>query len=456
MTTNTNINNWRKVLKLSAIFFIPIAFANCKKESTNIGDNLENGTLNVKTIDTFTVVTYSELVDSVETDESAVNLLGAYHDPDFGLVECGIVTELRLSTNNPVLKDSSTATMVVDSVVLSLKYTSINYYANLQPLTFEVFKVTDDLERDDKDYYTFTTPTTTGTSLVLSGSETVMPDIVSKQIVGTDELPAHLRIHLDPSLGDDFINASVNGDLASDNTFTSYFPGIYIKVDPSNLSVSAGSILYFVLENSISNVTMYFHNAADNVTKEYVFEFNSSGARYNSIQFDRTGTHVQQVLDNKLNGQESFYIQGSSIRAIIEFPHILDLNYDSLGNEDPKIINKAVLVLPVQDFPSDVFHPSKSLLIAKIIDSKLSELTLDVTSEGGLAGSLVTYNDTDKEFRFLLTREIAGMLNGTRDTQGFRIYSNSFFGSTIERIVFNGSNTTLKDKPRLEITYSEY
>lgn len=456
MNTKIKKINQRKVHRLSAIFFIAITLVACKKEFTNVGDNLDDSSLNLTTTDTFTVITYSELVDSIETDESAVNLLGAYNDPDFGKVECGIVTELRLSTNNPILKDSSTATMIVDSVVLSLRYTSINYYANLEPITVEVYRITDQLERDEQEYYTFSSPTTTGTNLVLAGSETVTPDIVSDQIVGTDELPAHLRIHLDPSLGDEFITASENGDLDNDDAFTNYFKGIYIKVDGSALAVNSGSILYFVLENSISNVTMYFRNTADNITKEYVFEFNSSGARYNSINFDRTGKHIEQVLANKKLGQDAFYIQGSSVRAVVEFPYILDLNKDSLGNPDSKIINKAELILPVQDFPNDVFHPSKSLLIAKIIDSKVSELTIDVTTDGGLASSLVSYDNTKKEYRFLLTREIAGMLNGTRDLQGFRIYSNSFFGSTIERIVFNGQNSTLKNKPRLEITYSNY
>jgi hypothetical protein len=456
MTEKFQITSQRKVFKLSATFFIAILSAttltSCKKDPSNIGDGLEDGSLNLMKTDTFTVVTYSEEVDSIETDETAVNLLGSYVDPDFGKVDCGIVAQLRLSSNNPLLKDSSDAVMVVDSVVLSLRYTSINYYANLQPMTFEVYKITNILARDDQEYYAFNSPTITGTNLVESGSATITPDIVSKPVVGTDVLPAHLRIHLDPAFGMELINASDNGDLYDDAAFTSYLKGLYIKVDGSSLTPGTGTVLYFVLENSVSNMTLYFHDQGDGVQEEYTFEFNSSGARYNDIKFDRSGTHVQQVLDDPSNGKEAFYVQGSAIRGVIEFPHIMDFNYDSLGNWDPKIINKAVLVLPVQDFGADVFHPSKSLLIAKIVDSKLSELTMDA----GSGSATVSYDDVNKEFRFLVTREIAGMLNGTRSLLGYRIYSTSFFGSTIERIVFNGSETTLKEKPRLEVTYSNY
>lgn len=453
MTKKFQIMSQRKVFKLSAAFFIAIlALNSCKKESTNIGDGLEDGSLNLMTTDTFTLITYSESVDSIETDESAVNLLGSYNDPVFGKVDCGIVTQLRLSSNSPQLQDSSSAVMVVDSVVLSLRYTTINYYANIQPMTFEVYKISDELVRDDQEYYTFNSPTIVGGNIVDPSSATQTPDIVSDQIVGGDAYPAHLRIKLDPSFGDELMTASVNGNLANDDAFLSYLKGLYIKVDGTSLSPGQGSVLYFVMENSVSNVTLYFHNAADNVLKEYEFEFNSSGARYNEIKFDRTGTDVEAVLNDKSKGKERFFVQGSSVRGVIEFPYIMNFNYDSLGNWDPKIINKAVLVLPVQDFDSEVLHPSASLILAKIIDAKLSELTLDVI--GGNAA--VNYSDDNKEYRFLITREIAAMLNGSRNLNGYRIYSTSFFGSTIERIIFNGSETSLKEKPRLEITYSNY
>lgn len=453
MTEKFQITSQRKVFKLSATFFIAIlTLTACKKEPTNIGEGLEDGSLNLMTTDTFTLLTYSEKVDSIETDETSVSLLGAYIDPDFGKVDCGIVAQLRLSSNGPQLKDSSDAVMVVDSVVLSLRYTSINYYANIQPMTFEVYKISNALTRDDQEYYTYDSPTITGPNLVESGSATMIPDIVKKPVVGAVALPPHLRIKLDPAFGEELINASENGDLADDNAFTSYLKGLYIKVDGSALSPGLGTVLYFVMENSVSNMTLYFHNDADNVLKEYQFEFNSSGARYNDIKFDRSGTKVQEVLDNPAKGKEAFYVQGSGIRGVVEFPHIMDFNYDSLGNWDPKIINKAVLILPVQDFGADVYHPSRSLIIAKIVSSKLSQLTIDV----GSGNATVSYDDINKEFRFLITREIAGMLNGSRSLLGYRIYSTSFFGSTIERIVFNGSETTLKEKPRLEVTYSNY
>ncbi|MBL7900163.1 MAG: DUF4270 family protein [Crocinitomicaceae bacterium] len=451
MTRKNQINIRRKVLKLSAVFFISGSlFASCKKETTTIGEGLEGSSLNTSFTDTFTLKTYTEYTDSIETDETSVSLLGAYSDPVFGNVDCGIVTQMRLSSVAPEFGNTGTLTM--DSVVLTLRYTSINYYGNIQPMTFEVYEITDDLVRTDKEYYTFNSPTTTGSNLVLSGSETITPNIVAEQVVGDDTLPAHLRIHLDPSFGMAMVAANDAGQMNTDDGFVSFFNGLNIKVNSASIPEGQGTVLYTVMENSVSGVTMYFK---DNGTpKTYDFEFNSSAARYNDIKYDRTGTDVEASLLDLTKGEQAFYMQGSALRAVIEIPNLMDFNYDSLGNWDPKIINKAELILPVQDFTSDVFDVSSKLFIAKIVDDKLSESTLDY--QGGSSLLTVAYNDDKKEFRFYVTRELQAMLSGDRDFNGFRIYSPSFFGSTIERIVFNGSKTTFKEKPRLEITYTNY
>ena len=453
MTEKFEINHRRKVTQLSAVFFVAIlAFVSCKKDPTNLGDSLQDASLGEVFTDTLSIITYSEITDSLETDETSVNLLGSYIDPVFGKVDCGIVTQMRLSSASPEFGEIGT--LVMDSVVLSLRYTSIKYYGNLDPVTVEVYEIGDALSRDDN-YYNFTSPTIVGGNLVEPGYEVVTPDVVSDKIVGNDTMPAHFRVRLDPSFGMDMVNADAAGYMATQDAFVSFFKGLYIKVNGSALSTGQGTVLYFVLENSLSNVTMYFHDSGDNIAKEYTFEFNSEGARYNDIKFDRSGTFVEEVLADSTKGAEQFFLQGSSMRAIVYIPYLMNLNKDSLGNSDPKIINKAELVLPIQDFTTDAFDPSTQLFIAKMIDGSTSTTTLDYpATQSGL--QTVSYDEDTKSFRFLITREIQAMLNGERDYTGFRIYSPSYFGSTIERIVFNGSGTSLKDKPRIEITYTTY
>jgi hypothetical protein len=447
----------RRVLKLSATFFMSlIVMTSCKKEETTIGDNLITDDLDIIKTDTFTLITYSEEVDSMSSDETSVNLLGAYNDPVFGGVDCGIVTQLRLSSSNPLFS-ANIADVIVDSVVLGLDYTGMNFYGPLDDITVEVYEITDDLIREDQDYYTFTTVNTTGVNHVLAGTEVETPNFLSDVVVGDDTLSAHMRINLDPTtIGDALVQINGAGDMATDEQFVSAFKGLYIKVDPTSLGPGQGSILYFGLENSLSKVTLYFHETSDPTPREYDFNINSSSARFNKITYDRTGTEVEAALADKSLGQEKFYMQAGSIWSVVEFPYLTDLNLDSLGNPDKKIINRAELVLPVQDFGSDYFDPSVNLFIARVIDKNTSDFTLDYNLNQTLAGNTVVYDQSDREYRFSMTLEVQAILNGEVENNGFRIYAPSFFASSVERVIFNGPNANLKDKARLEITYTDY
>ena len=449
----------RRVVQLSATFFIGclVTLNSCKKEESDIGNSLQGESLNVTTIDTFSLITYSEQYDSLESDETSVNMLGQYNDPVFGNVDCGIVSQIRLSSANPTFA-TNIADVIVDSVVLGLAYTGINYYGALtDPITVEVYQILDDLVRDDQDYYTFENPTLEPTNLVLVGTETITPNYVKEQIVGTDTLAPHLRIHLDPAtIGQDLVDINGAGNMNTDESFVSAFKGLYIKVDGSSLANGQGGVWYFGLEKSLSKLNLYFHEVADPTSKSYAFNINSSAARYNKVTIDRTGTKVEALLADSTLGQEEFYTQGSAIWSVLHIPHIMEINKDANGNHDPKIINKATLILPIQDFSSDNFDPSTNLFLAKIVNGTTSSFTLDYSLSSTLSGNTVTYNEANKEFRFLMTQEIQGILNGTRENTGFRIYSPSFFGSTVERVIFNGSQSPLKEKARLEITYTDY
>ena len=75
----------------------------------------------------------------ISTDETTINLLGGLNDPELGKVDCGIVTQLRLSSEAPNF--GNIADITVDSVVLSFVYDGRLNYGNLEALTFEVFEV---------------------------------------------------------------------------------------------------------------------------------------------------------------------------------------------------------------------------------------------------------------------------------------------------------------------------
>lgn len=454
MNKNQEIILRRKVVQLSAAFFaLVLVLSACKKEVTEVGSGLQDGNLDVLTTDTISILTYSEEIDSMNADERAISMLGAYNDPVFGGVNCGIVTQIVPEAYTQSFPDL--ANIVMDSVVLSLRYGTINYYANLADISVEVFEIGDDLVRDDQTYYTFDDPTIVGANLALTDPLVLSPDVVAEPVVGTDTLSPQLRIHLKPEVGLDLVADSHAGLMGEANWFST-FKGLYVRVAVDEdaagfgLPEGHGTVLYFALENALSKMTIYYHDLTD-VYGDFDFQINSSCARYNRIRYKREGKPVQALLDNIELGKETFYVQGSSINGVVEFPHITDFYKNTDGETDPKVINKVELVLPIQDFTSDPFDPATKLFIYRLEDDGLLGYTRDYAS-----GSSVSYDEDNKEFRFIMTQEVQALLNNEFTNNGYQIVFSGFFGSSVERIIFNGSETSLKDKPRLEITYTEY
>ena len=447
---------WRRRVNLSATFFaVLLMLGACKKEVTEIGGDLQNENLNVQFIDTFTVVTYSDQLESTErrSDETSVSLLGAYNDPIFGGVNCGIVTQITPSTSTQSFP--SLTYFVMDSVVLSLSYTSIKYYANLDDISVQVHEIDDALERNDQKYYSYENPTLIGDNLVLPSVTSLSPDIVANQIVGTDTLSAHLRIHLDTAVGRDLI-ADAHASLLGDNFKSTTFKGLYIHADVDDampgygIPTGSGTVLYFALESPLSKVTLYYHSLSGDYDR-YDFDINSNCARYNTIDFKREGTNVENAIVDKLVGEDAFYIQGSAIRGVVEFPYLKDFYKNDAGEDDPKIINKAKLILPIQDFQTDPFDPATYMFMYRGINLEESSFL-----KGYGLGSGASYNESKKEFSFDITREVQAILNGEVEESSYGLYFSGFYGSSVERIILNGSKSLLKNRPKLEITYTEY
>ncbi len=435
--------NWRRVIQLSVSFLgLAIFFIACKKEVSTVGSSINPNGLNIVTSDTFTVKTYSVELDSINTDETSVGLLGAINDPEFGVIDCGIVTQIRLSSTSPNFGDVNLLT--VDSVVLSLRYYSIMNYGNLQNLNFEVYEITDQLNIDDE-YYPSSPVNITGTDLIKPGTSVVFPDPYTDAIVGQDTLSPQLRLNLKTSFGD-YLIANANQMTSNDN-FTSFFKGLYIKVtDASSLASGEGTVLYFSLEDALSKMVLYYTVGTEQ--KTFTFNINNKCARYNKMSVNRTGTNVDLVLNNTELGQEKYYLQGTFIRPQVEFPYIMDLQKNG-----KVILNSATLIVPVQDYTGDQFHPSEKLYFGNIEDKYVTGYIKDYNVKNDL---VFTYDTDKKEFRFLMTQELQAILDGERENKGFRMFPLSFFGSTIERTIFNGANANLKDKTRLEITYTTY
>lgn len=438
-----DLNTRRKVGMLSVIFLLIVPFTSCKKSDSDIGLDIQGGdALGLNTIDTFEIRTYTELRDSVNSSRKSVDLLGSYRDPKFGAVEYGFVTQLLLSSNNPNFGIISSIS--VDSVVLALKFSTINSvskYGELDPQTFEVYEITEDIYKDTA-YYMFSSITVDPTNLVEAGTGTMTPNPFDDAIVGDDTISPQLRIRIDTNFGWKLINADATGDLLDNTAFKAFMKGIQVKVNNGMQSNNEGAILYFDLKDVESKLTVYYKE--DTIPKFFDFVVNEDNARFNQGSFDYSGTYIDQVLNDTLAGQSEFHYQANSLWAAIEFPDL-----EHIKNQQGLIVNKAELIIPASYYPtSELFVPSDLFVFYKDLNGK-EFLTPDFSNPDG------SYYESDGSYHFLLTRYVQRIMTGEYPNNGIRL-SNAYFFSTATRAIFNGVESTNKNKPKLVITYSNY
>lgn len=442
----TNIHHKRNKVYFSASFFailLAIVFlminTGCKKQDFANGKDSLNSIygVNSKLVDTFNLITYSVLEDSIRVKNNSHVLFGSYNDPIFGKVKSDIYTNILLDNPGVI---NFTANPIVDSVVLSLQYNG--YYGTPQDINVEVYQLTDLMDINDT-LYQFSSFNHDNTNLVESGHGLINANPVNKTVVGTDTLDPQMRIRLDVSLGNYLIAGASQGVYDTQDAFKNYFKGLYIKTTDVNLPKGKGAMYYFSMTAKNSGLTIYYRDA-DNVAKSFQYIINNKGVYFNHVDIDRTGTKVQQLLSDSTLGQREFYAQAYGIRSVVEIPGLKEL---------PKgaIIHSAQLVLPFTSYYLDKFYPSATVTIGYYDKNNYKKPV--VIKRGNLYNQalkayVIDLNDFSN--KIIVAQEI---IDQNIDTRKFYIIPDNYANSA-ERIIFNGKNTLYKGKPKLTVIYT--
>lgn len=432
---------WRGVYTLSATFLLLLTLTvSCKKKKSDVGLSAvdQEQIIDGGGIDTFQLLTYSKLDDTVLTKNPAISILGAYNDPEFGIAKASIYTQFRLTASNPVFEASSS--IVIDSFVLSMAYTGFTGKTDAQ--TFEVYKLADTLSSSsDVKYLVDTDFPIESTNLIMPGTGTQKMEWEKDVMVDTVLSIPQLRLHLDTALAREFINTANagTGEFASNEAFLQYFKGLCIKTNGANPLVGNGGIGYFNLTDDASRLTIFYHvnqSGGDPIKKKYFIRVNSAAQRYTRCEFIRS-PKVQNVIDNPSMGQSTFYAQALGLRGVIELPTITNLPKST-------IIHKAELFLPVEYQTGQVYEIGSLITIAA-----------DVFGDGLFALNLGTYSEFRKGFVVDIRAFVQQVVAGGIENMELYVGPQQFITSA-NRIVFNGTNTTNKLKPKLTIIYSEF
>ncbi|HRP52976.1 MAG TPA: DUF4270 family protein [Fluviicola sp.] len=444
MNQKNILKSWREVFILSACFLIAVGFiTSCKKKSTSLGAEVLNvdDLLAAGGIDTFNLISYSVDEDSIPTDYQAYGTLGCYHDPKLGVFNASIYTQLNIGGKTTL--PSGSVLDQIDSVVLSLSYSGS--YGNLGSQTFQVHELSDKLYIDST-YYRFSTKNTTGIDLVEASSATQTPNTKKYVYVGPngeDSLKPQLRLRLNNTLGQQFVQDIIAGNSAfntsSDFLSSGYFKGFKILVSNTNPAQNTGAILYMNMASTETKLAIYFKLQGDTTQKQIELKLVNNATYFNHVDKDFTGHHVAQVLSDKTYGQTNFYAQRFGLLGAVEFPTLTNISSKS-------VISNCLLHLPVASYIASPYTPCTTLELYFKNDAGNYSI---ITS--------ASYSETQKGYVFDLRPFAQDIVAGKFTNRPVYIFpSTNLISATADRVVFNGASTAYKTKPKLVLKYTEF
>lgn len=430
---------------------VAIVVSGCKKPEDDLGLDLLPGDPLGVLIDTNTLRAYTFEDTTIRTSGLTRQLLGSYLDQQFGLVKAGIVTQLRLSSNNIGFGQDNSG-LVADSLVLSLAFDGANYaYGNLNAQVFQAFEITEVLSLDSA-YRTDDVPITLSTDLVAEPGRAITPQPFTRPYIAGDSLVPQLRIPLDHSLAERFLGAFGTSPMADNTAFLEFFKGLYVTVDNGSQLPFQQGILYFNLLSSATKVTLYYRNTLLDPLAPLSLDLliNSNSVHYTVVEHDRaqaTDLGLSMALADTTAPAPVAYVQSlGGTRTAIRFP---DLMEHAGAN---RILAKAELIVPVLG-PAYPYYPPPVQLFLFRKDSADKDVFLPDQLAGiGVIGG--TYRSAEQDYRFNITRYVQGVLNGSIPNNGIEILSGGS-GVSANRVLMAGPDRA-ENPMRLRLTFTTY
>jgi len=438
-----------KLIYLSIILFIAVA---CE-EPDEIGLNLIEDPEDLKSTD-LKLTAYSTREDSVPTNYTAKNLLGFLEDPVFGSTKASIYCEFRLREDSLDLGENP----VLDSVLLKLYYADKGYYGNrFTPQNIKVYELSENFPQEKSTFYsTFELP-----FKAQPLADTIAMPLPDDDVpVGEgDTLSPHLRIRLSEEFGQKLIDGSGTEHFANNEKFIEYFKGLNIRsARKFGDLIDRGALLIFdILEPesfiSKSTIKLHYHNDEDTLFR--LFSPNQQ-KRATHVEFDRTEAHkyfkkqISEVTTPtaKEKGDSLLFLQslgGSNI--FLDFPEL-----DSLAKEENILLNRAQLIIPVEDsekfYSEELLPPPDRLYILKN-DKEGNLLHITDSNYPYLDGE---YDEDKKEYRLNITQHFQEILDDPDSNYGMTLVISDAH-SRASRVVIKGPGQQ-KERLRLKLDYS--
>lgn len=441
--------------------FLMIALSACKDEETaGLSILPEGDRINTIRIDSSTLILTTNYDATIQSDENTVLglslQLGNYIDPVFGRTSASFYSNVNIGFT-PSFGDVNG--LAADSLVLTLDYSTVYGSTDGIPLHVKAYEMleTMDLATEYKNdqYFKVENSAPIADQVVNVNSE----DSITIDAV---KLAPHMRIRLSPTLSQRIIQAYLDTNLSTNADWQAIFKGLYVTTENVNNNIG-GAIAAFNPLSTLTGVTLYYHNNTNDSLKYYFSLAGNSRVNHYDHDYSIAQQSVKTALTNPTVQYDNAFVQGfGGIKIKLQIPFLKQLN--DLGSI---VVNKAELVLPVENGSNITFKAPSRLLLSRL-DSDNSEHVLQdylipinqtIQYDG-------YYSATDKAYHIVMTNEVQKILRGVYTSTDF-ILSVPFIRdedyqiqSSIDRlssytpsraILTSGNNT---NKPKLIIDYS--
>lgn len=435
----------------AVLLFALAVTSGCHKPEEELGLDVlpPEDALGTIVIDTTHITAWTIRPVPGKTSALSRNVLGTYLDPDFGLVTAGLVTQVRLSTNNVGPADP---TLECDSLVLSLAYDATNYgYGNRDAQGFRVYRLTEDLSLDTV-YQTDDVPTSTPIDLLAGQRSSYTIDPFQGPVINGDTLSPQLRLPLKKELGDQLLDLWGTSQLASNDgpgAFLDFFKGLLVVPNADASVPYQQAALYFNLLNPDSKLTLYYHSATD--TTSFDFIINASSVRYTVTRFDHQQAlqpGLPLALSDSTQGQQHIFLQAlGGLRGELRFAGLE--NYAAAGFG---ALAKAELILPIQGSYFPLYAPPSQVFVFRKDDNGNDTSIPDQIPSTNQVGGF--YDTEEKAYRLVITQWLQGVINGTYPNTGLSVVSGSN-GVSVNRAILAGPENPV-ERMRLRLTFTTY
>ncbi|MEI6047338.1 MAG: DUF4270 family protein [Bacteroidota bacterium] len=420
------------------VFFV----TSCEEGPTKIGSDLLPGSdfVNIKSIDTISVKSYTMYDDSIRTDNSSVSYLGQIYDPYFGTTTANFVTQIRMGSKWDGLS------YTVDSVKLFLSLLDVEGGTNVTH-SISISEISDQLDTDSA-YYSNKPVPLTGWELTNIDLPQLQADTINNIVV---------RIPVD--FGNYLIRDT--SKLFYSNTksdFRSYFKGIYFQMDPSPdpLLVSLTLQLSSTSTGYSNRFVLYMHDI-DGLASEFYFildavnrnaSFNRFSHNFSTASLGNKMLHRNTTYKDTLSYLQ--YLNGVYIK--ISLPGLENLKNDP--SFDNIAVNKVRLTVPVYldgdlykttTVPSSLFLRYKTNSGTKYVVPDYNIDTYHSFFDGTLDTTALVYN-------FNIPSFVQGYLED--DKNNIQPELEIFQGTGTKNVILKANNN--KTPVKFQFTYTKF